>query len=227
MAKQSHTPSRRAMLAGLAVAPVAGLPTIAGVVAEPDPVFAAIAELEGVRVRAKAIGKAHSTIEDAYIAAAPPSAHIVLNGGKYFDHEQIDAHFDDGGMPDENIRAGIKTLLSFRRRPLTAEQQATRETARRAAHADLDRILMAQADAKLRTGFDEAEANWNAAVDAEGDAECALFETEPRTPAGALALLRLAAAHVDEYGVRDNWAGDLIGDAIRNAAAVLEREAQS
>ena len=31
MAKQSHTPSRRAMLAGLAAAPVAGLPAIAGV----------------------------------------------------------------------------------------------------------------------------------------------------------------------------------------------------
>ncbi len=30
MAKQSHTPSRRAMLAGLAAAPVAGLPVIAG-----------------------------------------------------------------------------------------------------------------------------------------------------------------------------------------------------
>ncbi len=44
MAKQSHTPSRRAMLAGLAAAPVAGLPAIAGVVAESDPVFAAIAE---------------------------------------------------------------------------------------------------------------------------------------------------------------------------------------
>ena len=41
MAEKSHTPSRRAMLAGLAAAPVAGLPAIAGVVAEDDPIFAA------------------------------------------------------------------------------------------------------------------------------------------------------------------------------------------
>ena len=33
MAEKAHTPSRRAMLAGLAAAPVAGLPAIAGVVA--------------------------------------------------------------------------------------------------------------------------------------------------------------------------------------------------
>ena len=51
MAKQSHTPSRRAMLAGLAAAPVAGLPAIAGGVATDDPIFAAFAEslLQGAR----------------------------------------------------------------------------------------------------------------------------------------------------------------------------------
>jgi hypothetical protein len=36
--------SRRAVMAGLAAAPVAGLPAIAGAVAESDPVFAVIAE---------------------------------------------------------------------------------------------------------------------------------------------------------------------------------------
>ena len=50
MAKQSHTPSRRAMLAGLAAAPVAGLPAIAGVVAPDDPIFAAFAEYERAKV---------------------------------------------------------------------------------------------------------------------------------------------------------------------------------
>ncbi|MGD9657092.1 MAG: hypothetical protein AB7U61_05530 [Methylocystis sp.] len=44
MAEKPHTPSRRAMLAGLAVAPVAGLPAIAVTVASDDPIFAAIAE---------------------------------------------------------------------------------------------------------------------------------------------------------------------------------------
>ncbi|TLG77791.1 hypothetical protein [Methylocystis sp. B8] len=44
MAEKPITPSRRAMLAGLAAAPVAGLPVIAGTVASDDPIFAAIAE---------------------------------------------------------------------------------------------------------------------------------------------------------------------------------------
>lgn len=42
MAKQSLTPSRRAMLAGLAAAPVAGLPAIIDAAAAGDPIFAAI-----------------------------------------------------------------------------------------------------------------------------------------------------------------------------------------
>lgn len=49
MAKQSLTPSRRAMLAGLAAAPVAGLPAIADVVAEPDPLLAAFEGLGRAR----------------------------------------------------------------------------------------------------------------------------------------------------------------------------------
>ncbi len=36
--------TRRAIVAGLAAAPVAGLPAIAGAVAEHDPIFAAFAE---------------------------------------------------------------------------------------------------------------------------------------------------------------------------------------
>jgi hypothetical protein len=56
MAKQSLTPSRRAMLAGLAAAPVAGLPAIAGVVAEPDPVLAALEGLARARAACEQVG---------------------------------------------------------------------------------------------------------------------------------------------------------------------------
>jgi hypothetical protein len=49
MAKHSLTPSRRAMLAGLAAAPVAGLPALAHVVAEPDPVLTALEGLGRAR----------------------------------------------------------------------------------------------------------------------------------------------------------------------------------
>ena len=42
--------TRRAVMAGLAAAPVAGLPAIAGAVAGNDPIFAAFAEYERTKV---------------------------------------------------------------------------------------------------------------------------------------------------------------------------------
>jgi hypothetical protein len=56
MAKQSHTPSRRAMLAGLAAAPVAGIPALADVVAEHDPVLTAFEGLGRARAAYKQVG---------------------------------------------------------------------------------------------------------------------------------------------------------------------------
>ena len=60
-------------------------------------------------------------------------------------------------------------------------------------------------------------------MDVESDAERKLFESSPTTDKGALALIRAVADHIDEYEVNDNVCGDLIGDCIRNAVAVLER----
>ena len=66
MAKQSHTPSRRAMLAGLAAAPVAGLPAIAGVVAEADPIFAAITEQRRCKANAdEALAVCNRIVDEA------------------------------------------------------------------------------------------------------------------------------------------------------------------
>ncbi len=43
--------SRRALAAGLALAPVAGLPALAGVVSADDPIISALAELDQAKVR--------------------------------------------------------------------------------------------------------------------------------------------------------------------------------
>jgi hypothetical protein len=132
MAKQSHTPSRRAILAGIAAAPVAGLPAIADVVAEADPVLAA---LEG-------LGRARG----AYAQVADDCADDVLD------------------VACEDMRR----------------------------------------------------------------AEVALYSTAPTTPQGAARLLQHVADFLDEDDVvNDNWVGGLIGAAIRNAFAVLDREARS
>ncbi|MGJ0454181.1 MAG: hypothetical protein ACR65T_13280 [Methylocystis sp.] len=129
MAKQSHTPSRRDMLAGLAAAPVAGLPAIAGVVAEADPIFAAIEKHQ--------------------------CAYAAFNQS------------EEG--PDQ--------------------------------------------DAACSVYF---------------DADIDLYSTKPTTPAGAAKFLRFIADFLDEDDiVNDNWVGDMVGDAIRNAIAVLDQEARS
>jgi hypothetical protein len=60
------------------------------------------------------------------------------------------------------------------------------------------------------------------------DADIDLHSTKPTTPAGAVKFLRFIADFLDEDDiVNDNWIGDMIGDSIRNAAALLEREARS
>ena len=144
MAKQSHTPSRRAMLAGLAAAPVAGLPAIAGVVAEHDPIFVAFAEFEREKAAEDLAWKAASDLYDA------GSADAVI----------VEAEYAASGL-----------------------------------------------------------------YDARAEAEVALFETTPTSRAGAVRLLRHLADFLDEDDVvNDMLVGDMVGDSIRNAVAVLEAQ---
>jgi hypothetical protein len=107
--------------------------------------------------RTDAIGEARSDAEDAYDKVRPENQSVVLDGMTFGDHERIDSHFDDAGMPDENIRAGIKQLLAFRKRPLSPAEHQPRKATRKAAHDELDRILAAEADTDDRTGNCQAE----------------------------------------------------------------------
>ena len=61
--------SRRALAAGLALAPVAGLPALAGVGSVDDPVFAALAELDRLKAAEKAAEEAYSATHEAFEAA--------------------------------------------------------------------------------------------------------------------------------------------------------------
>ena len=99
---------------------------------------------------------------------------------------------------------------------------ATMEMEYRAARATLESRRAAFSAAERDSGYDKAEEIWNEALDVESDAERKLFETSPTTDKGALALLRVVADHIDEYEVNDNVCGDLIGDCIRRAVAILE-----
>lgn len=193
MTRQSVTTTRRAVMAGLAAVPVAGLPATAG---EADPIFTAFAEFERATAAEDLVRKASDDLREVTAAA-------------------LDA-------------AGLSSRQIVTRRRL----EDWRELGLCSA-ADYEAFL-AELDGpcseyeKMLDAVDESE---DAARDAAGETgatEAALFETAPTTRAGALRLLRHLAAFLDEDDVvNDLYVSDLVGDAIRNAIAVFEREALS
>jgi hypothetical protein len=217
--------SRRALAAGLALAPVVGLPALAGVVSADDPILAALDELQRLKAHIKGLDEAVEKAHDALTQMSPGSASIKLDGMVFSEHEAIDTHFDDPGIPTENIRNTIRLLLSYRKRPLTPEQKAEREAGRRRAHEELDALLQRRATAKAKSGYADADAATDEAFERQGDAERAIFETAPISQAGAIALLRFAADHVEDMGVNDSNVADVLPAAIRAAADFFEGRA--
>ncbi len=215
--------SRRALAAGLALAPVAGLPAIAGAINSSDPVLAALAALDQTEARARQIWNAHDDAEEAFYDSAPPSLPLVVDGIPCDDHDAIDAHFDYPGMPEENIENTIALLESYRKRPLTDEQQAEREDARRKAHEELDAIIAARAKAKAETGLADLEGPFQRSLDAHCEAERKILGTKPTSQAGAVALLCYAAQYLRDNSDR----GGIATDAIRAAADFFEGEARA
>ena len=212
--------SRRSLAAGLALAPIAGLPALAGEVSIDDPILAALDELQRLKAHIKGLDEAVEKAHDALMEMSPGSASVKLDGMVFSEHEAIDSHFDDPGIPTENIRDTIKLLLSYRKRLLTPEQKAEREAARHRAHEELDALLQQRATAKAESGY--ADAAVDEAFERQGDAERSIFETDPISGAGAIALLRFAADHIEDMGVNDSNVADVLPAAIRAAADFFE-----
>ena len=217
--------TRRALAAGLALAPIAGLPALAGVVSADDPILAALDELRRLKAHIEALDEAVERAHDAFADMSPEGASIKLDGMVFSEHEAIDSHFNDLGIPNENIDKTIALLESWRKSPLTPELRAEREAARRMAHAELDALLQQRAAVKAESGYAAADAAADEAFERQGDAERSIFETEPTSRAGAIALLRFAADHIEDMGVNDSKVADVLPDAIRAAADFFEGEA--
>jgi hypothetical protein len=221
--------SRRALAAGLALAPVAGLPALAGAVSVDDPIISALAELDQAKVRSAYFEELCGQASEAYGELRQQSHYAIVDGMKFCLHEDIDAHFDDPGIPIENVRNTIKLLLSYRKRPLTPEQQAEREAereaARRRAHEELDAIQRQQAEARTASGYAEVDDAYNEAYREERDAERAIMIAEPTSQAGAIAALRFIADQLDDIGINDTNFEDVLTDAIRAAADFFEGRA--
>lgn len=150
-----------------------------------------------------------------------PRLPLVVDGIPCDDHDAINAHFDDPGMPEENIDNTIALLESYRRSPLTAEQKAERQAARRMAHEELDAIIAARAKAKAETGWADFEEPYKESLGAHCEAERKVLATMPTTQADAIALLRYAAQYILDYD-EDNG---LAPAAIRRAADFFEGRA--
>ena len=224
MAEKRNTPSRRAMLATIAAVPVAGLPAIAGAVADNDPAFAALAEIERAKAAEDLAWKACSDLCDPMQAARVEFPDVFFNGERVFNIPHLEALRERSmGMTDEELD---DTIARLRKGNAALRAEAAHlEPEYQSARAVLE---AREPYAQNADESDALEAAAERARDATSEAEVTLLETTPTTPAGAAKLLRFIAEFLDEDDVvNDLWVGDMIGDAIRSAVDVFEREARS
>ncbi len=213
--------SRRALAAGLALAPVAGLSALAGVVSANDPVLAALAEHH----RAHAAWEA---IEDANAALAEtrePIGFVTYKGKKAYNLTHLNDLADRSNyhMTADQLEATIAQLR--RGWAMQQEELASPDPEFEAARGALEARQSAIDLAKEEGGEDDDEAASKEAFAILGDAEHAVYEAEPTSPAGAIALLRFAADFLEENGVNDTQLEDVFPDAIRRAADFFEGRA--
>jgi len=187
--------TRRAVMAVLAAAPVAGLPAIAGAVTGNDPIFAAFAEHERAKATKEAIAKAADDLRgntsDAISAAGLDPLDIVTR-------RRLESWREVRICSDEDYEAWLAELEG--------------------PPSEYQKMVMRVEES------DDADTEASRDV---GEAERALCETAPTTRAGALRLLRHLAEFLDDDVINDIYLGDVVGDAIRNAVPVLEKEPQS
>ncbi len=175
--------------------------------------------------RIKGLDDAVERTHEALSELGLETSSIALDGYTFAEHDAIDSHFDYVGMPEKNIDNTIALLESWRKPPHTDEQKAARKAARRKAHDELDAIKRRHDEAKIATGYAATEGAATEAFERQGDAERAIFETLPISRAGAIALLRFAADHIEEMGINDTKVEDVLPDAIRAAADFFEGRA--
>jgi hypothetical protein len=202
----SKKTSRRAVLAGLAVAPsisVAVASEKRGVI--DDPIIEMLADLPALRKRHAAAAKAFNRIEEAFCKdPALPANHVTFRGVKIFTLDDFDHEFTQGAFAEIG--------------PHEANVVALRQ--------ELARALKALKAAAGRLGMAKARNRERAAFGAMREHEDGILESEPVTPAGALALLGFVAELVLDREDEAEQA-EIFSGAIRTALAMLEGRALS
>lgn len=225
MAEMTNTPSRRAMLAGLAVSPVAGLPAVAGAFAS-DPALDALREYERIHALEEAAWEASSEVNAIACAGQEVFDDVYFNGARVFNLTDLEVSRERSiGTTDEELEETILRLRNGNaiKRAENGNLEPEYERARAILEARAAIPLARDAVAVI-----DAEELASEACDRTHQAQGALFKAEPTTPGGAIAQLRFIAKFVDEPGViNDTSAEGIIGDTIRRAVAVLEMEARA
>jgi len=212
---------RRSLVCGLGTAAIAGVPALASAA---DPGFQAMAALEELKIHAEEPDAAHSVAEDAIFDVRKENV-VTLDGEEMRTHEQIDAHFTPAFGPEDEEQFN-RFVERLRPRHLSALDRAERNLARQAAHDELARQEAQEAEVEQRTGYREIEAQKDAGYAAVWDAEYEVMETNPATPAGAIALLRFTAGLMEGLFPDDDEHEHYVG-AIRNAADFFEGSASA
>ncbi len=216
--------SRRALAAGLALAPVAGLPALAGVGSVDDPVFAALAELDRLKAAEKAAEEAYSATHEAFEAARKSIGVVTYKGEEVRSLDRLEFLANRPRLLSD-AEWGETIEMLKRGRTVQQIEAARPDPEYHAARAALEARLPAYKKSKVESGAKAAEANAQAAYEKVGDAERAVYEAEPTSRAGAIALLRFAADFLEENGVNDTQLEDVFPVAIRRAADFFEEGA--
>lgn len=188
--------TRRAAVAGLALAPAAALPfvTIAQAATRDDPILIACAELAEMRRVEEIAVAAFESADDAYALQAPAGRYLEIEtGARFF------------------------TLDEFDESPYG--QALDRSSYCRELRGKLAEIIAKNERARQASGIDEAAEAYAVAGRRCMEREDAILAIVPSSPAGAAALIRVAAAVIDE---RRAAVLPLALAALEAAAAFLE-----
>jgi hypothetical protein len=197
MSAKTRDTSRRAVVAGLAAAPVAALPVLAcASPASADPIFDAFEEFERAKVADELASKAYE-VQQAVTFQATEAAGV--NPSQILTRRRLELRHECGLLSDSECAEAL-TALEGRESGLQAMWSALE---------DLDK---------------PAEAAFEARAAAERDL---LSTAPTTRVGALRLLHHLAELLDGDDVVNDRFLDDVVGDAIRNAIAVFESEALS
>lgn len=215
-----NSPSRRAIVAALALSPCAALPAVANVPGSPDPVFAALAARD--RAEADWLGsfRAFDEAEQQYwdrridVAVTMPDGQCVKTRGQLETYYRVNHPVRFAELREQVGRAMDRVLKSkgsvIAPQPVDPPAPAEIRAFKRSVADTARKLREAEAeDQRLReqTGFDAAEAEKDRLGCISSAADKMALETIPTTLQGAAALLRFARRYiVEDMGDDENAA---------------------